>query len=570
MKKIEISKEDIIDLYINKNLTRKEVGNILGVSVDVIQKRITDFGIKKEKDSIYSSIKFNERISKEDLYYYYILQNHSIVECSDHFNMSLSGIKGYIRRYNMHKSEDLHQEKIKQTMLERYGVERALQVSEFSEKYKETMSGKSKEELDEIFEKRKQTCLEKYGTENPVQNESVKEKTRKTCQERYGSDHPLKGEVAKQRKRDAVMQKYGVTNVLYLPEVQAKKQKTIREKYGVENYGELEIPKEIRDILNSKQKLTEFINKCKHKTVVCIAQKLGCSDGAVNDRINKFDLRHLIDQSASKYEIELSDFLDSLNVRHYKSKKIIPPLEIDFYCPDYKIGIEFNGDYYHSSIYKDKEYHFNKSKDCKRNGVRLIHVWENEWIKDYKKELIKLMLTNIFNKNKSRINAKDCKIKEISDDQAKEFNEKNHLCGHMKAELSYGLFYKNKLVQLLSAKKVKDKYNPKSKDCWMIVRDYPDDNSVVIGGFDKLLKHFIFKKNPSKIIGISDFNKLDGSHYESSGFIFVGYGDLDCKWISDKRIVIEKPSKELKSRTIAKIWGCGSKKYLWINPNKIN
>lgn len=38
--------------------------------------------------------------------------------------------------------------------------------------------------------------------------------------------------------------------------------------------------------------------------------------------------------------------------------------EIDFYLPKYKIGIEYDGVYWHSEVYKDKDYHLNKTLEC--------------------------------------------------------------------------------------------------------------------------------------------------------------------------------------------------------------
>jgi len=57
--------------------------------------------------------------------------------------------------------------------------------------------------------------------------------------------------------------------------------------------------------------------------------------------------------------------------------------EVGIYLPEYKIGIEFNGLYWHSELYKEKNYHLNKTEECEKQGVELIHIFEDERI--YKK-----------------------------------------------------------------------------------------------------------------------------------------------------------------------------------------
>lgn len=621
MKKIVVTKDQIVDLYITQNLTKKVVADKLNMSTTTLNKFMKDFNIIKDEDLIHiektshrkqvdiqeicrlyidekMSIKKiaerfviggrrveeiltnngvtlrpkrGDRIQKEDLYNYYIVENHSLEESYKYFDVSKSSLQLYIKKYNLHKPEELRLGKIEKTMLERYGVEHALQSNEFIEKYKKSMLEKPEEELREMKDKRKKTCLEKYGCVNPMQNKDVQEKSKQTCLEKYGVDHHLKSPEFRKKIEGIVMDKYGVTNVLYLPEVQAKKQKTIKEKYGVDNYGELDLSQEVRDLLNSKDKLVEFIEKSDNKSSAYLAKKIGCSFSTFNNRINQYDIRYLIDQTSSVYEAELSDFLDAIGVKHYKSRDVIPPLEIDFYCPDYKIGIEFNGDYYHCSICKNKSYHFNKSKDCQKKGIKLIHIWEHEWVDENKRDILKSMLKILFGKVENKIYARNCEVREITNDEARDFNEKNHLQGHRWAQLTYGLFYNDKLVQLMSFSKTKYNKNLKGENSWEIIRGCPGSNNIVVGGVSKLFNHFIKEKSPDEIFSYCDFNKFDGKGYEAIGMKFVGYTGPDMKWLLDDRTVVNRDPThhaELKEKAIAKIWGCGSKKYLWTNPNK--
>lgn len=53
--------------------------------------------------------------------------------------------------------------------------------------------------------------------------------------------------------------------------------------------------------------------------------------------------------------------------------------EIDIYLPNFNIGIEFDGLYWHSDKFKPASYHLDKTKMADRAGIRLFHVFENEW-----------------------------------------------------------------------------------------------------------------------------------------------------------------------------------------------
>lgn len=101
--------------------------------------------------------------------------------------------------------------------------------------------------------------------------------------------------------------------------------------------------------------------------------------------------------NSSKSEQEIANFISTFYngecIRN--SREIISPFELDLYYPEKKIAVEFNGDYWHSELFKDKEYHYNKFKLCKESDVLLVSVFESEW--HSRKELIKSYLKDLFN-----------------------------------------------------------------------------------------------------------------------------------------------------------------------------
>lgn len=94
--------------------------------------------------------------------------------------------------------------------------------------------------------------------------------------------------------------------------------------------------------------------------------------------------------SASKPEEEVSLFVKSIIPEESQvvrnTRKLIPPFEVDIFLPEQKIGIEFNGTYWHSNEFMIKnrgltsfEYHSKKLDLAREKGVVLLFVWEKDW-----------------------------------------------------------------------------------------------------------------------------------------------------------------------------------------------
>ena len=77
------------------------------------------------------------------------------------------------------------------------------------------------------------------------------------------------------------------------------------------------------------------------------------------------------------------------------SRSIIWPYELDLYYPEKKIAIEFNGDYWHSEKFKDKDYHYKKFCLCREQNILLVSIFESDW--NNRKEEILNYLKDLFN-----------------------------------------------------------------------------------------------------------------------------------------------------------------------------
>jgi hypothetical protein len=135
------------------------------------------------------------------------------------------------------QSEEV-KEKIKNTNLEKYGCEYGLQNEEVKEKRRasnlEKYGYSNPLQCKEIKEKCKLTCLKKYGVEYVSQSNSFKVNVKNANLEKYGVEHFTQTDIMKEKTKQSVLNKYGVNHISQCEEFKQKIKKTCLEKYGVE------------------------------------------------------------------------------------------------------------------------------------------------------------------------------------------------------------------------------------------------------------------------------------------------------------------------------------------------
>lgn len=426
-------------------------------------------------------------------------------------------------------------DKIKKTNRERYGVDSYTQTEEYKEKTIATNRAKYgvdwTHQNKEIIEKGIQTTKERYGVDNVSQSEEIKKKKAETCRSHYGVDSPFQSkEVIEAYKRNN-LEKHGVEWPQSLQEVKDKQAATNLKRYGTVSTAQAHYSEKAKEILFNKENLVEFMENEASKSVPIGADLLGISYSALSGYIKKYNLEnfYLNQEIESKYEEELKDFLDSLEVNYIShNRNIINPLELDFYIPSKNVAIEFNGSYWHSDIHKSKDYHKTKSDLCYKQGIYLIHIFEYEWLS--KKDIIKNYLKDIL-KDPIKIPARKCNIKEISSKEAELFLEENHLQGNLRSMIRIGLFYKKELVEVLTLSK--PRFSKKYE--WEITRFTSKFGYKIIGGFSKLLKYFKEKYFPKNIISYCNYSKFTGKSYQKLGFNKIYNSEPNYVWVNPSK-----------------------------------
>ena len=190
--------------------------------------------------------------------------------------------------------------------------------------------------------------------------------------------------------------------------------------------------------------------------------------------------------------------------------------ELDVFIPSLNLAIEYHGLYYHSHNYietKEEKYkHFLKADICGKNDVKLIQIFEDEWL--FKKDLIKSILKSKLGIIKNKIYARNCNIVELSNNDFNKFCNDNHVQGYLNSKIKLGLVYLDKIVSVIGFNKKNEIY-----EC---TRFCNLQNTVVIGGASKLFFYFKKRYNPKIIITFADRRYSNGELYQKLGFKLIG------------------------------------------------
>ena len=257
--------------------------------------------------------------------------------------------------------------------------------------------------------------------------------------------------------------------------------------------------------------------------------------------------------------------------------------EIDMYIPDLKLGIEYNGLLWHSEIYgKMKNYHLYKTEKCEEQGVRLIQIFEDEYINNKNLVLNKLFHILKINDSKEKIMARKCIIKEINHSDASLFLNKYHIQGSCKMTISLGAYYNDELIGVMTFTKT-NKINE-----WELSRFASNYNYICSGLGGKLFKYFIKTYNPLIVKSFADrrWTDIKNNIYIKLGFINDKILNPDYHYISynypnerihkfnfrKKKLLKKYPDLLNENMTenemtkllgYFKIWDCGLIRYIW-------
>ena len=546
----------IINKYVEIKISKKNIDHFLQYYKDIKLKDIINADPNKLQKSSNVKVDVSCDICGNERNIKYQAYNKNINSCEEHHiytcdKCSHVKIKSFNRKkwgVDYFSQTDEYGEKFRSTMVERYGVEYTLQSEELKNKVKKTN-------------------LEKFGYENPFMDSN---RIKKIFNDKYGVNHPSQVDRFYKKAEAENFKKLGYKSPLSSPEIREKIVRKMIEKYGNKVPMKSDLIRDCK-ISNDENYIKYVDNSVSLFKCDCNLDHYFYIDAIGYHNRTRSNLPlctvcYPISNSRSIKEEELYKFISSVYgdeiIQSYRDG-----LEIDIYLPELKLGFEFNGLYWHSEEYKDKNYHLDKTKYFNEKGIRIIHIWEDDW--DYKCDIVKSQIRNWTGNTKNRIFARKCKVVEI---KSSNFLNENHIQGIDKSSLKLGLFFEEELVSTMTF----DRFEGRKKmedGGWNLSRFCNKLDTNVIGGASKLLKYFINKYNPSRIVSYADRDWSIGDLYYKLGFEKINDSLPDYKYLVDNKRIhksnfkkskieyLNTESEYIKSHGIERVWDCGKIKF---------
>ena len=290
----------------------------------------------------------------------------------------------------------------------------------------------------------------------------------------------------------------------------------------------------------------------------------------------------------SKGEEEIYDMVVSIlgeNNVVRNDREVLEGKELDIYIPSKNLAIEFNGLIWHSDYGirgKDKYYHLNKTEECKKRGIRLIQIFEDEY--DEHKEIVLNKIKHALNANNNSIHigGRNCNVIKTDSKTAKEFLNKFHIQGFSPSTVYYGAYYNDELVSIMSFKK-----ETNSSENWELSRFATNIRYRINGIASKIFTRFIKDYAPLKVKSFLDrrwniegdtvYEKLGFKvdkilppdyHYVKSSKRYHKFGfrkDAMIKKYGDRYKLASDMTESEMAKIVGfnKIWDCGLVRYIW-------
>lgn len=423
-----------------------------------------------------------------------------------------------------------NQQKYKQTCIEKYGVENVFQLQSVSEKIHNTMMDKygvGHSMQSPVFqEKAKDTNRKRYGSDYVMQNDEVKHKSRDTNIEKYGHPCSLQNDEVKEKARNTMVEKYGVEHNSQTKEFWEKYKDTCVEKYGVEHPSMSEGVKD----------------KMKHTCIERYGVEYASQSDEFKKRVMETNRRlYGVDWYCMTSECRLHGNDSKVNLNFAKTledSKISFEREfpLEGYSYDFKVGnvlIELNPTITHNSavnIYggnpKDENYHFAKSNTAELHGLSCIHIWD--W--DDKAKIVRML------KPKTILYARKLVLREVDTVSCDRFLNEHHLQNTCKGQsVCLGLYMGDVLVEVMTFGK--PRYNRNYE--WELLRLCTHCDYKIVGGAERLYKHFVKSYSPKSIISYCDNSKFNGGVYKRLGLSLLRLSKPSKHWWNGKRHITD-------------------------------
>jgi len=229
----------------------------------------------------------------------------------------------------------------------------------------------------------------------------------------------------------------------------------------------------------------------------------------------------------SGMEDEIAAFLEQFTAVERRNRVVIAPKEIDIWLPEYNIGIEFHGLFWHTTNRVGK-LHKEKWQLAQKADIRLVQIFEDEWLN--KQDIVKARLLAFIGKAEKR-DARKLGLRITQWKNAKEFLVSTHIQGAGPVGTAYGLYENETLVAVATFGKSRSgaMTGAKKEGEYEVLR-YASTGTVR-GGFTRLFAAFLKDVQPEKVLSYCDLRYGTGGLYKAAGFALDSVTEPDYWWV---------------------------------------
>ncbi|MDB4835288.1 hypothetical protein OAH12_01750 [Cyclobacteriaceae bacterium] len=182
----------------------------------------------------------------------------------------------------------------------------------------------------------------------------------------------------------------------------------------------------------------------------------------------------------------------------------------------------------------DLTYFQNIADDFATKNQQIIFLWEDLWVT---KRAIVLSRLQSYAQASTKIHGRETICSRIDKKTFFDFLTENHLQLPANGKFKFGLFLKDQLVAVAGFSSPKKYYRDdqvsKSSE---LVRFCNIQGHTVIGGFDKILKHYTSNHEVDDIMSYADRDWSTGKSYEKIGFNKIENTPAISFWIHQKEM----------------------------------
>lgn len=301
----------------------------------------------------------------------------------------------------------------------------------------------------------------------------------------------------------------------------------------------------------------EYFNNKTHVSIICrthgefyvrpdihISKKNGCPKCS--------------NTGTSKDEQELTSFVRSIYsgelVERDRSKLLKSCTnryqELDIYLPTLNIGIEYCGMFWHSEYNTGKQKHQQKFIMAQDAGLRLITIYESEWI--HNRGLCEKLINRVIGNYRIKFSTSCAKIVEVDVFDANKFVKDNSFCDQISVGSTiYGLVVDDMLVHIMAFNNYEITHNVPLVDVF-----FPNSDVILLNNIIK-----IHNKNIKTKIN----NRWDDTfHYERLGFVKINLTEPKLQFFDRKLNLYDtQPDNQwFKDSMKSRIYDCGYTEFL--------